>query len=284
MRQGCDFANLPRPAPSALRAAGLSFACRYVVSSSTIDGKPFTLAEARQLAEAGIDVVSNWERSQYDAKRSFPGGVADAREAFRNAAACGMPEERPIYFSVDWDVQPADLPVIRDYFHGIVSVLGVDRTGVYGGLRAVADLSQLGLAKWIWQTYAWSGGKWHPNAHIRQTKNDVQVGGATVDLDSAMTDDFGQWRPDGGTSMADYGTLGLPQHVPDWIGQHPDIMTADVHAAITKGASGWGDGSAVWLVTKLGEIEAKIDAKASVTPIDYDMLAAALLRQIAKAA
>ncbi|WP_165503295.1 glycoside hydrolase domain-containing protein, partial [Actinomadura fibrosa] len=31
------------------------------------------------------------------------GGEADARDAAAQAAWCGMPDDRPIYFAVDWD-------------------------------------------------------------------------------------------------------------------------------------------------------------------------------------
>jgi GH25 family lysozyme M1 (1,4-beta-N-acetylmuramidase) len=64
----------------------------------------------------------------------------------------------------------------------------------------------------------------------------------------------------GGTDMADYGTLGPPQDIPAWISEHPDILAADVHAAIMHGVSGWGDGSAVWLVGQLTQLQTKLDA------------------------
>ncbi|MDN3568420.1 hypothetical protein QWZ14_28910, partial [Paeniroseomonas aquatica] len=47
--------------------------------------------------------------------------------------------------------------------------------------------------KWLWQTYAWAGGRWHPGAQLQQYKNGVRVAGADVDLNRATTSNFGQW-------------------------------------------------------------------------------------------
>jgi lysozyme len=89
----------------------------------------------------------------------------------------------------------------------------------------------------------------------------------------------------GGNDMADYGTLGPPQDIPTWLSDHPDILSADVHAAIMHGVSGWGDGSAVWLVGQLTAMQTKLDALTAavghltVPPaadVDVDKLAAAL--------
>jgi GH25 family lysozyme M1 (1,4-beta-N-acetylmuramidase) len=88
-----------------------------------------------------------------------------------------------------------------------------------------------------------------------------------------------------GAAMADYGSLGPPQDVPTWISDHPDILSADIHAAIMHGVSGWGDGSAVWLVGQLTALQNKLDALGAavdhltVPPadqVDVDKLAAAL--------
>jgi hypothetical protein len=278
MRKGVDYANMPRPDPAKLRAAGYDFACRYTVPTG-FEGKPFTIAEARLLAAADVDCVSNWEHLAGDAKRSYPGGVADAKAALKAAAACGMPANRPIYFSVDWDAQASELPVIGDYFRGVASILGVSFTGVYGSFRAVKWLLDRGLVTYAWQTYAWSGGQWDSRAQLRQVHNGATLAGGNVDLDEAHADDFGQWRPDGGEDMAltTAQEAALNQLVTDltWqftsppgreqvIGTHANRLERAVAAA-----------------------EAARDAiqgLVQLQELDYDKLAAALLRQIASKA
>ena len=68
-----------------------------------------------------------------DYTRGYDGGVADAQTALRLHAAAGGPDSAPIFFSVDEDI---DLDtwnsVAVEWFRGINSVLGVDRTGIYG--------------------------------------------------------------------------------------------------------------------------------------------------------
>jgi hypothetical protein len=104
-----------------------------------------------------------------------------------------MPSDRPIYFSVDFNATAAQLPAIADYFHGVATVLGLDRVGVYGGFNVIEYLAIIDAARWFWQTYAWSGGNWSIRAHIRQVRNGVSFQGADIDLDTAMESDYGQW-------------------------------------------------------------------------------------------
>lgn len=191
MTEGVDYA-WSRPDPATLYAAGKRFASRYL--SYDRSGKNLTLAEAEQLAAAGISVVANWEWQTGDAKGGYDVGRKYAQEAVRQAAACGMPAGRPIYFSVDYD--PAGAYAIVDaYFRGIGSVLPVEQIGAYGGYDTIAHLLDFGLIWWAWQTYAWSAGRWHPGAHVQQYRNGVLLAGGDLDLDRAMVDDFGQWTP-----------------------------------------------------------------------------------------
>jgi glycoside hydrolase-like protein len=190
--EGVDYA-WSRPPPAGLAAAGKRFACRYLSNSFT--GKNLTASEATALTRAGVAVVSNWEWRAGDAKLGYSAGVSYARTALAQALACGMPPSRPIYFSVDWDATSTELrgPVTA-YLQGVASVLGVARTGVYGSYDTVDWASRNGLARWLWQTYAWSGGRWHPAAQIQQYRNGVTVAGvADIDLDRAMVADYGQW-------------------------------------------------------------------------------------------
>jgi hypothetical protein len=189
--EGVDYA-WSRPDPAGLYAAGKRFASRYLSYDRT--GKNLTLAEAEQLAAAGIAVVANWEWQTGDAKGGYDTGRKYAQEAVRLAAACGMPNGRPIYFSVDYDPGGA-YDAVDAYFQGIASVMPVGQIGAYGSYDTIGHLLDAGLIRWAWQTYAWSGGRWHPGAHVQQYHNGVLIAGGDLDLNRAMVADFGQWKP-----------------------------------------------------------------------------------------
>ena len=198
MAKGIDYA-WQHPSIAALQASGITFACRYL---SRDPSKNLTAAEATRLHEAGIATVSNWEASSGAAKLGYNQGRQDAIEAAMQHSAAGGPPDRPIYFSVDFDVPDyatgstdptAKLGPIGDYFRGVASAIGVARTGAYGGYWAIKRLLDAQLITWAWQTYGWSGGQWDSRAHIRQVQNGVLVGGADSDIDQNLVSDFGQW-------------------------------------------------------------------------------------------
>jgi hypothetical protein len=239
--EGVDYA-WSRPDPAGLYAAGKRFASRYLSYDRT--GKNLTFDEAERLNAAGLAVVCNWEWRAGDARGGYDAGRTYAQEAVRQAAVCGMPTGRPIYFSVDYDPAGA-YGVIDAYFNGIASVLPVAQIGAYGGYYTIDHLLNAGLIRWAWQTFAWSGGLWHPGAHVQQYRNGVVVAGGDVDLDRGMVADFGQWTIGGEVDMADYGSLGPPPNEPEYAYAHPDVMLADIHAALVSRRTGWGgEGSA----------------------------------------
>ena len=189
-RYGIDYA-WGRPAPGIIRADGYSFAARYL--SDDTSGKNLSAGEADALRAAGVDVVVVWESGGSDALDGYATGAAQARAAEAQARACGQPEGRPIYFAVDFDASAAEEGAIGSYFDGVASVLGRERTGVYGGYYVVKRLFDAGKVKWGWQTYAWSGGQWDGRAQLRQILNGINVGGVDSDRDEAVAADFGQW-------------------------------------------------------------------------------------------
>lgn len=188
---GIDYA-WGRPGVHALRKAKVNFVCRYL--SHDTSGKNLTLAEAWQLSGAEILLVVVWETT---AKRALDGhraGAVDAEDALKQAAACGMPDDRPIYFAVDFDASASQQGKINDYLTGTASVLGLDRVGIYGGYGPVKRALDADKARFGWQTYAWSGGKWDSRAHIQQYSNDHTINEVSVDHDRAMKNDYGQWK------------------------------------------------------------------------------------------
>lgn len=146
-----------------------------------------------------------------DYTRGYEGGVADARTALRLHAAAGGPPSAPIFFSIDEDID-ADTwnTVAVEWLRGINSVLGVDRTGVYGHYNvcgwAIAD-GVIGRSTsdghwWAWQTRAWSGGRRDPRAVLYQavvvsgSEPGIAMGGTHVDENQVLAADFGQWDLD----------------------------------------------------------------------------------------
>ncbi len=192
---GLDYAWTPHPSTGAMTSAGYKFVVRYLSYSPE---KNLTAAEAQALTTAGIAVVCNWETAVDGPRQGFGQGAADATEAQRQAAACGMPADRPIYFSVDWDVQAADMDAVDAYFDGVASVIGVARTGCYSSYDALGWLLASGRIRWAWQSCstAYSGGRNsspYPGIQLWQNRTPFTFDGAEVDGDQALTADFGQW-------------------------------------------------------------------------------------------
>lgn len=190
-RFGADWSVPHPPSDKALLAAGVTFACRYL---SHTPSKNLKLLEANHLSSLGIDLVVVWETTAERAAAGHDAGVADATAALAQANHLGMPNDRPIYFAIDFDATDDQLQNdIADYFQGVNEVLGVARTGVYGGFRQVGAMFDAGLVSFGWQTYAWSGGQWDHRAQIQQFRNNKFIGGVSVDFDRAVAADFGQW-------------------------------------------------------------------------------------------
>ena len=211
-----DFAEHLVP-PDQIAAAGYAGAVVYVSESrpgANFDFKPVTREYADALRAAGLHVVSNYQYGKpgwptpSDFTRGFDGGVADAQTATSLHVAAGGADSAPIFFSVDEDIDLNTWKTIAvEWFRGINSVLGVDRTGIYGHARACAwavgdDVighSTTAGHRWAWQTRAWSGGVREPTAVLYQstivTAADpgVVLGGVHVDEDDVLATDFGQW-------------------------------------------------------------------------------------------
>jgi hypothetical protein len=260
---GVDYA-WGRPGVAALKASGVRFACRYL--SHDTSGKNLSLTEAKQLSDAGIWIVVVWETTANRALSGRTGGAADAREAARQARACGMPGGRPIYFAVDWDVQPSQIPTVMAYLAGAATVLGKGGTGVYGGYRAVQAALSGNQCAWGWQTYAWSGGRWDSRAQIQQYSNDRKINGVGLDFDRAVVTDYGQWRV--GVSPSGEDDMPEPKDLWNWDG----IPAPPWKAADNKN---WTPASYLhWLYRNLAKVAAKQDAQAVTIDKLVDAIAA----------
>ncbi|MUL47209.1 DUF1906 domain-containing protein [Mycobacterium sp. CBMA293] len=211
-----DFAMRQIPAAD-IRAAGHAGVINYVSTSrpgSSMGAKPITLPYAQSLNAAGLAIVSNYQYGKpnstapSDFTRGYAGGVSDARTAWQLHSAAGGGQSAPIFFSVDDDINRETWNnVALPWFRGINSVIGAQRTGVYGGINtcqwATADgvigRSTTSGKVWAWQTRSWSGGKVFPGAVLYQrivstaSNPGPVVGGLEVDVSDALASDVGQW-------------------------------------------------------------------------------------------
>jgi len=211
-----DFAERLVPADQ-IKSAGYDGALVYVSESrpgANFDFKPVTREYADALRAAGLHAVSCYQYGKpgwpdpSDFTRGYDGGVADAQTALRLHAAAGGGDSAPIFFSVDEDIDTDTWKSVAvEWFRGINSVLGVDRTGIYGHVRACAWAIQDGVIGrsttaghwWAWQTSAWSDGEREPRAVLYQAVVNTPsspgplLGGIHVDVDDVLATDFGQW-------------------------------------------------------------------------------------------
>ena len=217
MIEGVDY-SVDRPSPIGLVTVGKRFAGRYV--GPGFGAKMLLRAEAELLSRAGLFIVSLVEGAADDALQGYAKGVEHAELAAAWHKDQGFPWPVVCYAAVDFDVQMEQWPAVRDYFQGFAQVVGLGYTGIYGGLNAVQWAQADDVARWFFQTYAWSSGVWANGVHLQQYRNDVSLVGGTVDLDRATVNSYGQWNlstPIGGEQqdMGAYILSGFTNQ-PDW--------------------------------------------------------------------
>lgn len=187
--EGVDY-SWARPGGATLAAAGKRFAVRYLYSDGQ-GGKGLDASELADLTGHDVEVPVVYESYAGRAKEGKAAGQADAKTAQAALLAVGLPSGMPIYFAVDYDAPESDQGVIDDYLRGAADVLGAGRIGVYGGYWVVKRCFENKTAVWLWQTYAWSGGNVHPEAHLYQYRNGQDLNGA-VDFCRSLKDNYGQ--------------------------------------------------------------------------------------------
>lgn len=176
-----DF-SFSRPSAAAIKLSGATVVDRYL--SWLPNSKVINSVEYNYYLRNGIDVILNWEFTETDALRGSSGGVVDGTEAVRQAKLLGYPKGATINFSFDHEYTSASRTAITKY---AVAARDVVRRAGYR-MGAYADYLVL---TWLfgsfalddgWQTSAWSGGLWLQQAHQRQYRYGVNVGGAQVDV------------------------------------------------------------------------------------------------------
>jgi hypothetical protein len=289
MTTGVDY-SFSHPSPSAVRTAGAAFVARYLAPVNTdTAAKVITAAEAEQLHAAGLAIVLVWESTATRAASGRSAGVADARAADAQARALGA-DGVPLFFAVDFDATSSQLAAsgaVRAYAEGWASVLGGERSGVYGGYTALSTLMSAGICRYGWQTAAWSGGRWYSGAQIRQGSAG-SIGGHSVDWDTAITSDYGQWEADVALSTTDLQkiahavwTEGIAENVP---GATPPVHQAQTYLVDTyqsTAITNQGVSAAVAALTAKVDAVAAGVARIPTAPVDVAALAQAIAADIA---
>lgn len=192
--QGVDY-SWARPGGKTLKDAGKHFAVRYIPYPGH-GGKGLGAAERDDLLNNGVSIAMVFESYVGRPKEGRGAGKADAAESDRQLRALGFPAGTPVYFAVDYDAPESGQGVIDEYLRGAAEVIGADRVGIYAGYHVIKRCAANGTAKWLWQTYAWSGGNVHPDIHLFQYKNGQDLNGA-VDFCEARKENYGQWQAGG---------------------------------------------------------------------------------------
>ena len=186
-----------------IKAAGGLGAIRYVSDrrpgAQWMLGKPMVLAEARDLYQAGLKIVSNYQfgkASTADWLGGQTAGVTHAKRGWELHTAAGGPVAAPIYASIyDNPTYEQYKQHVAPYIRGWESVLGRQRVGIYGNFKTIEWALQDGVGAWFWQhNWGTPKGVVHPAAHLHQFEIDARtVAGVGVDLNNILKPQFGQW-------------------------------------------------------------------------------------------
>lgn len=210
LAEGVDY-SWARPGGRALRDAGKSFVIRYLYPTE----KGLRNEEIADLKRYGIDIALVYEGSAGDMKQGRNRGIQDAKFAQDELDGLDLPSSLPIYFAADWDASPGEQAVIDAYLEGAASVIGAGRVGIYGSYWVCKRCKENGTARWLWQTYAWSGGNVLDGIHVLQYRNGQNLNGA-VDFCRAYQADFGQHESGvihGGSGTGIGGGISVPAEV-----------------------------------------------------------------------
>lgn len=172
---GADY-SYARPGGAALAAAGVVAVGRYLIG----DARGITAAEYQDLVAHGIKVWVCYENSATGMLNGYAQGVADAQAAQAHLVAAGLPPDTLIFATADFDVPSAQFPACDAYLQGFASVLGVNRTGIYGGTFYLNHVHTAGLARGFWEcgstSFAHGQAVQYP-LHLQQTTKTPPVAG-----------------------------------------------------------------------------------------------------------
>ena len=204
MRYGLDYAG-PCLSAGQVKGAGCDFVVRYL--SGWNWPKNLTSGEVHDMSANGVDICTVFETSADFTLRGAAGGAADGQLSGAQCRMLGQPAGRPTYIGVDFDAtlggfaQSAqaigNMQAIHAYRKAFEQASGYP-AGIYGSRFVLDWLFANTDLQWGWQCLGWSYLNrqlvWHPRVQLRQDTYNFYVGGINTDRNTAMADDFGQWR------------------------------------------------------------------------------------------
>ena len=181
MTRGLDANTVLTNQSGCLAKQSIQFAGRYYKHSDSC----LQRAEAEALSRAGIWIVSIWETNPTYPRYFTRGqGQLDGTHSLGMAIDAGQPQGTAIYYTVDYDASPSDLPQIEEYFRGIADQNSPYCVGVYGSGLVCQHVRAAGLAEvsWLAAPLEWQGSE-YADWNIRQTAVNRTLCSVSVDLD-----------------------------------------------------------------------------------------------------
>lgn len=178
---GLDY-SAARLSGAAIHAAGYSYVLRYLDDPAWgPPAKCIVPGELVDLRAAGVDVLCVFEQGTDDITGGYGAGQRNARRALAGAQWVGY--DGLIFMAVDEHLDGTGVALALEYLDGAASVLGRDRTGVYG----FSELIDCAIGRYgaLWQcghTPAPGG-----PVHIWQRNTGtVQVAGVDCDVNELL--------------------------------------------------------------------------------------------------
>src|SRR5262245_34078008 len=211
-----------RPSPQSMLDYGASGVMRYLGPGN--GGRDITPGECETLHDAGLGVGLVWETTAARALEGYDAGAYDAGQADYWAAYCHAPDELPIYFAVDTDVNPNQTwgPVL-DYFAG--AMCSAHPTRAYGEADVIDMMAQAYGAPYGWQAAAPAWSDWRTSANTGMLQSAYYVLDDQCDHNDVLCpNDCVDWLWNG-------GSMGLSQNDLNQINQ---IVNDGINAALSR--------------------------------------------------
>jgi LysM repeat protein len=192
-----DYSGL-RPNPADVKHNGATGVLRYLSEPIPATAwKRITVPEKDAILAAGLDLILNFEWYEGRMLEGAAAGTHDGQNALAQARELGYPKGASIYFSHDTG-QRNDQAVIA-YLRAAQAALGNEYVvDIYSGFDTVEACLSAGVARYGWQTLAWSGGR-IGRAHIYQNGNQWYSNGA--DENEVRARPLGSWLNHGSSPV-----------------------------------------------------------------------------------
>ena len=185
MTQVCDFSDQSVSIP-AIKAAGFVGIISY---ASSYGGKNLSKSNLDEALSLGLEVGAVCEQGAQQAQNpaNAPG---DAQAANNWLDSIGFGGHALYVVANDpSQVAPVTFPTVEEYFTAY-KANSPRVLGAYGERQLILDLMAKGLVVYGWGVETWGGGA---GLHLEQMVNNVDTHGLSIDVDTVLQDDWGQY-------------------------------------------------------------------------------------------